>query len=162
MPDTAKIIFYPTAAFITLILLILWRFAGDSFVFRVPDNVKVGKEMPQKREVSFLNNLPFERYSTRKAYPTFSVGETIEIDLVSPNIPNWGWGADGKSFRLQVQLNESVTHTYFFRSNNDLRNAKRVSLRITKNSSKPTDAIHQNDWFWLREFYSAEVINVAS
>jgi hypothetical protein len=158
MSNTTKVFSFVST---TIALLILWSISGNSFVFAVPNNLKSEDSTVQERKVTFLNHLPFAWHSSHEVDPTFNVGKTVEIDLTSPNVPSWGWSVDGKSFRLQIKMNEAVSHTYFFRTDTDLRSAKHVSLRITENSSQPADAIHQNDWFWLREFYSAEVLTIS-
>jgi hypothetical protein len=139
--------------------MLFWRFSGESFVFDLPTNVKQDGSTPSWRKVVFLNHFPLGWYSKREVSPTFVVGQVLEVDLVSPNIPDWGWGYDKKSFRVQVHLNKDVAQTYFFRTNTDLKDAKRVVLRVS-DVEQPAQALHQSDWFWLREFYSAEVIQV--
>jgi hypothetical protein len=36
-----------------------------------------------------------------------------------------------------------------------------VALRIKSHGTTPSDAIHQQDWFWVREFYDCEVITIS-
>lgn len=157
---TVKVSELVLAVIVIMGLLTLWVSSGDKFIFKVPQSIKTESPFSQSREVTFFNHIPvFGWYSPKEVPSTFYVGETIGVDLLSSDVSELYSNINGKSFRLDVKVDEQVSHSYFFTTDTDLKNAKYVSLRIT-GIYRPAEALHQNDWFWLREFYTTEAISV--
>jgi hypothetical protein len=83
------------------------------------------------------------------------------VDLSSPEIDEWGWSPGGKAFRVSQKVDVGASRTYFLNTDKVVKDAKRVALRIKSHGTTPSDAIHQQDWFWVREFYDCEVITIS-
>jgi hypothetical protein len=118
-------------------------------------------EVQAPREIKFLRHWPvFGWYSPRKIEPSIQAGTVIRVDLSSSEITKWGWSRDGKSFRVTQKAGKEVSHTYFLNTDKVVKDAKHVTLRIKNHGFTPSDAIHQQNWFWVREFYDCEVIEL--
>ncbi len=154
----------PVLVFTLLILAgLLWRNSGEKFTFDLPTSVTLveGKEQAP-REIKFYRHWPvFGWFSPREIEPSLQVGVIIQVDLSSSEITWFDWFSDSKSFRITQRVDEESQRTFFLNTDKMVKDAKHVTLRIKNNKFIPSDAIHQQDWFWVREFYDCEVISIS-
>lgn len=158
---------YPVLPVVIASLLVaiglLWRNFGKEVSFSLPSSVVVTEgSVPASREIRFLRHWPiFGWYSPRNIEPSLQTGVIIQVKLNSPEITEWGWSYSDKKFRVEKQGDDKIMHTYFFHTDKVVKGAKQATLRIKSNNSQPSDATHQEDWYWVREFYDCEVISVS-
>lgn len=156
-----------TTLFVAIALVVstglLWRNSGKELTFPLPTSVAVTEgEVQASREISFLRHWPiFGWYSPREIEPSLQVGTVIQVDITSPEIDDFSWHNEGKAFRVRQDVGEEISRTYFLNTDKMVKGAKHVTLRIKGHGSTPSDAIHQQDWFWVREFYDCEVVSVS-
>lgn len=152
-----------TVTLLTATGVMFWRNSGKEIILTLPASVTLTEgEAQVSREITFLRHWPiFGWYSPREIMPSLQAGAIIQVDLSSPEITEWGWSHDGKAFRVSQKVGKETSHTYFLNTDKVVKDAKRVTLRIKNQNSTPSDAIHQQDWFWVREFYDCEVIAVS-
>jgi hypothetical protein len=138
----------------------LWRYTGERMTFTLPKSVIYLQGVYRDpRDISFLRHWPILGWNaTREIEPTFFVDTVIWINLSSPEVTEMGWSDEGKSFRVTQTLSDKVSHIYFLKTDEVIKGAKYVTLRIKSYGPFPSDAIHQEDWFWVREFYDCEVV----
>lgn len=149
--------------FLALVLTVLlmagggfwWRHSGPVFTFPFPDAIHVikGNSAPEQ-DFCFPNLFPGQLVSSFPVVPVLKTGDVVEIDMTSPMIVD----SDDYSFRVQFRLNENVTSSYFFYLKGSFEELDSVKLRITSVDWKDATTLHQEDWFWLRQFYEAEVV----
>lgn len=135
----------------------LWRHSGPVFTFPFPDAIHVIKgNNASEQGFRFPNLFVGQLNSSFPVVPVLKTGDVIEVDMGSPMIQF----RDDNSFRVQFRLNENVTSSCFFHVNGSIEGSESVRIKITSISAwQDSTALHQQDWFWLRQFYEAEVIN---
>lgn len=139
---------------------------GPIFTFPQPSIITVikGQVIPG-HTIQFPKIFPFNFYRTLPALHRFEVGNVLTIEL-NEEVKRWNskrlnqLRIDNQFFNLG---NARISSTFFFNMDGiiDLTGKNEVTLRIT--GLKEAEAHHQKDdngkgWFWLREFYRAEII----
>lgn len=157
---------YATVSAVIAVLVLtglFWRNSGKKITFTLPASMMLTEGAAQvPREIKFLRHWPvFGWYSPREIEPSLQAGTIIQVDLSSSEITEWGWSNGGKAFRVTQKVDEETSHTYFLNTDKVIKDAKHLTLRIKNHGSTPSDATHQQDWFWVREFYDCEVITVS-
>ena len=139
---------------------LLWRNSGEKFTFDLPTSMTLVEGKKQApREIKFYRHWPvFGWFSPREIEPSLQVGAIIQVDLSSSEITWFDWFNDSKSLRITQRVDEESQRTYFLKMDRLVKDAKSVTLRIKNNEFIPSDAIHQQDWYWVREFYDCEVV----
>lgn len=154
---------YATVSAVIAVLVLtglFWRNSGKKITFTLPASMMLTEGAAQvPREIKFLRHWPvFGWYSPREIEPSLQAGTIIQVDLSSSEISEFDWSGDGKSFRITQRVGEESQRTYFLNMDRLVKDAKSVTLRIKNNEFIPSDAIHQQDWYWVREFYYCEVV----